>query len=313
MTTLGRGWACSETAIKYGMPSFESVQEFSFPYPSYDGMCICCGLCSQRADCASFSYLAPWLRCELFDRVAGYDNFVPAQKSERQYFVLPGKSRHHQFCREDSDCVEEGDFCRGRVCTNLTGVSCRVISDHFRASDAYDRSSMDLYGWLDNKLVTLNCKMDTTFRGATRIMKIKKKLAFDDETLWSCDWCPGGQTDKYSVLNLVENIRMLRTEPTYELIVRCADLQINFAVNRSEPVIGTAPRPDAATVTFVRPRAGFSWRVSAPYVPSTHGNTLLSIADTDNPHTRRGDLARRDGFLSSSLGCTASINIFLRE
>ncbi|KAF0309125.1 hypothetical protein FJT64_019728 [Amphibalanus amphitrite] len=72
------------------------------------------------------------------------------------YFVMPGRSQHHQFCRKDSDCLAKGDFCRGRVCTNQTTVTCQTITEVFGIGTKFGDFS-EMHGWMEGRPVLLTC------------------------------------------------------------------------------------------------------------------------------------------------------------
>ena len=164
--------ACMETARKNGylnqstdLPSVTLASPRASPDA---GSCSCCALCHQNTACASLSFNTDTQECRLHRVVASYASLVIGGKSWR-YFVMPGRSQHEQFCRHDSDCQKKGDFCRGRVCNNLTKVTCRTIYHGFGAKRKYgERPKM--YGWIRNDTPRLSCWMSYAWpRGLTSL------------------------------------------------------------------------------------------------------------------------------------------------
>ncbi|KAF0292043.1 hypothetical protein FJT64_001067 [Amphibalanus amphitrite] len=102
---------------------------------------------SGRQTCASLSFNSVTSECELYSSVASYATLQPDSDNEWSYYVMPGRSETGQFCRQDSDCVTSGDFCRGRLCTSLDKVTCRTIADTF-GSIRHFAVEPKVYGWV---------------------------------------------------------------------------------------------------------------------------------------------------------------------
>ncbi|KAF0292044.1 hypothetical protein FJT64_001068 [Amphibalanus amphitrite] len=139
-----------ETAWKSGrMDAAERLQALTISSGQANS-CTCCALCYQRQTCASLSFNSVTFECELYSSVASYATLQPDSDNEWSYYVMPGRSETGQFCRQDSDCVTSGDFCRGRFCTSLDKVTCRTIADNFRGIQDYP-ARISLYGWIKDQ------------------------------------------------------------------------------------------------------------------------------------------------------------------
>ncbi|XP_037075407.1 LOW QUALITY PROTEIN: amyloid beta A4 precursor protein-binding family B member 1-interacting protein-like [Pollicipes pollicipes] len=98
--------SCMEAAWGRGHLGSSAMAAFSLR-EAVGGSCVCCGLCHQNASCASLGF-HPWSgECRLYSGVASYGTLTPDDGWE--YFVMPGRSLHEQFCRSDSDCQKTGD------------------------------------------------------------------------------------------------------------------------------------------------------------------------------------------------------------
>ena len=306
--------ACMETAWSEGYLSADVTIETVTLASGSGSSCSCCALCHQNAACASFSYQAYSGQCQLYSTVADYQTLVI--NPSLNYFVMPGRSQHHQFCREDSDCQMEGDFCRGRVCTDLTAVTCRVIYEAFQASTRFGQWPV-MHGWLSNQSQIFNCLMTDKHPGFTRLLRNNQGFVFTAGTIGRYgDADPNGAT---SILDLAEDIRQLRTEPpTYQLLLTGWGLQVLFGnVSRSEPVMTATPRDSPLGKLVYIDRDPSLQAVAMPYRPpqaagAPPGSDLLAVRVwTSSTWPELRSLARTDGVLWG--GRTPNVALFIRE
>ncbi|KAF0313634.1 hypothetical protein FJT64_015768 [Amphibalanus amphitrite] len=233
--------------------------------------CACCALCHQNPTCASLSFSPATGECRLHSTVAGYDTLTP--DNSWKYFVMPGRSQHHQFCRQDSDCLVKGDFCRGRVCTNQTAVTCRVIYQTFGAADRFGNYISPMFGWLNNTGVLLACRMGSKDEGYTRIFRSYGGKAFDRETMFQYN-SELTEDVQHSMLYLADHLRHAGTEDTYQLKVHPELYSgyfyavIDFQVPRAEPVLSDVPRPGVGSLQTSSNFLRFRWTMTMPYVPA---------------------------------------------
>ncbi|KAF0288266.1 hypothetical protein FJT64_013334 [Amphibalanus amphitrite] len=257
--------------------------------------CSCCALCYQLDTCASFSYNAEARQCQLYDSVAGYGTFLPDTESKWEYFVKPGRSQHHQFCRWDSDCRAAGDACRGRVCTHLDAVTCRVIHETFGAGERFGDFVQRMFGWLNGTEISLACMMGEGFHGFTRVLRNQNGHA--DLTSQTFMEHNVHDTDviQQSILSLEQYIRMAGNDTTYDVrVFRCDQkFMVNFQLPRNEPLLSNSSRPSVGNNTILWGHDYISFKLSPPYLTSA-GPTLVSI-NAVNASAIEGAMVREDG------------------
>ena len=154
--------ACMDTVLQKGtMPDTELV----IPEQTLDTSCGCCAICHHLDDCASLSFSGTSGACRLYKSVPDFARLTVDTESE--LFVRPYRSRHHQFCRKDTDCVENGERCSGRICTSDPTVTCRDLAETFGApmDDVY-------YGSLDFRLMKYYCASHSGIAGWTLISRM---------------------------------------------------------------------------------------------------------------------------------------------
>ena len=154
--------ACMDTVLQKGtMPDAELV----IPQQTLDTSCGCCALCHHFDDCASLSYNSTSGACRLYRSVPDFTRLTVDTESE--LFVRPNRSRHHQFCREDTDCVEKGERCSGRICTSDPTVTCRDLAETLGApmNDVY-------YGSLDFSETKYYCASHSGITGWTLLTRM---------------------------------------------------------------------------------------------------------------------------------------------
>ena len=163
---LELGEACMN--ISEYMGTLDSSLEIAgYTYSSSATSCSCCGLCHQKSDCKSFSFRTDNKECILYNKVGGYGDFSreSQQNHNTQFFFMPKSSLTNEFCRTDTDCVTSGDFCRGRICTSDTTITCR---------DAFDQNNAlpdhRYWGFINGQEMRLRCRMEGGFRGATLLL-----------------------------------------------------------------------------------------------------------------------------------------------
>ena len=293
---------CMETAWSSGTMESRAVliNRVTLSGPERSS-CVCCAVCHTVRNCASFSYGNSSGECQLYNRVASFATLTPHEDDEWRYFVMPGRSQHEEFCRQDSDCQVEGDFCRGRVCTDLPTVTCRVIYDAFGAGRRYDTDFGDthLFGWINNQTMRLVCLMGGRHRGYTRLLASSQNFQFDRQSIMSYNVENNNSIPAYSILSLAEQIRLTGTGKTYQLSLlkrsdsRSGKLLIIFSVPRHEPVLAAFARPNVGSVQVISKKLHTNWSFSLPYLPGS-GPTLLTV-NADEADGTDGAVAREDG------------------
>ena len=280
---------CQETAWSNGRltPDLGSFSLASRNAPS----CVCCALCHDNPNCASLSFSPNNQECQLYSSVAGYDTLTLG--GDWKYFVMPNRSQHHQFCRQDSDCRAAGDSCRGRVCTDLTAVTCRVIHETFGAGDRYGGYVSGMFGWLADAPVKLACKRGPGFDGFSRLLRSPRGFQFDRQTIMDHNMELAEDVVPHSMLRLAEHIRQSRTEPTYRMKIYRSYLNVDFEVPRSEPVVSDAPRPGIGSIQASSSFLDINWELSLPYLPVSGPVLVSTNADAGGEHD--GVVAREDG------------------
>ena len=283
-----------ETAWSSGYLN-SSVANFTFK--SGASSCRCCAFCHQLKTCSSLSYNDGTGECLLHNSVAGYDALIP--DSHWKYLVVPGRSRHHQFCRQDADCQVEGDFCRGRVCTALQAVTCRVIFERFGAGERYGAFIPRVNGWLNSADVALACKMGPGFHGYTRLLRNRDKFRELNETnLMTYNTAIDPQVTPHSILSYADYIRQAGNDTTYSIkVFRCDQrFMIDFKMARTEPVLSNRARPDIGNGTVSNDSSCVKFKLSPPYLTGSKP-TLLTV-NADSTTDVEGSIVRGDGQIS---------------
>lgn len=308
--------ACLNTALRKGLlPASEEIARQTVS--SGGDTCSCCGLCHQSTNCSSFSWNKADGQCRLFRSVASYSTLAPSQDWE--YFVRMGRSQHHQFCRFDTDCQQSGDFCHGRVCTQLPSVTCRVIFQEFGAEDRFVDVTSRMYGWLGNRELQLACEMDEPYSGATRIFRNKRGFMFSKTTILSYNQGLPSLELAYSILKLADEIHRSGSAGSSKLWIvydHSGELE-EMSVSRDQQVVGSSPRlPADVTATHQSRKNREPWVIGLPYV--LDGESLLlsvNAAPRLSPNTYQfnGALARADGRFTSWLEQSEYIDILLKE
>ncbi|KAF0293750.1 hypothetical protein FJT64_008508 [Amphibalanus amphitrite] len=305
--------ACLETAWSEGYLGVNNTIETVVLSSSSGSGCSCCALCHQNPACASLSFSPATGECRLHSTVAGYDTLTPS--SSWKYFVMPGRSQHHQFCRQDSDCLVKGDFCRGRVCTNLDVVTCRTIYETFQAEGKFGEWAL-MYGWISKRTYQLSCTMRQGSPGFTRIFRSGNGLVFSPANVKNYHSETPTQ-EAYSILFLAEEIRLSGKEPTYQMIFWSKTLSVRFSnIPRSEPAVATTPR-DSPQGTITKNLADSDLKgVALPYLsPSARAepgyDLLVSRVTTSSPWGEVRSLARTDGQLWG--GRLQGLSVLIRE
>ena len=227
---------------------------------------------------------------------------------------MPGRSQHHQFCRHDSDCLVEGDFCRGRVCTDLTTVSCRVIYETFGVGDRFGYFISGMSGWINGTDVALACKMEAAFPGFTRIFKSIRGEPFSRQTLRRFNMELADGVDSHSMLYLAEHLRRAGSEPTYQLRVFVPGrwyLNVDFQVPREEPVLSDAARLGVGSPATSSNFMMFSWTSCMPYLPASGPSLVTTNADSADGNN--GAVAREDGEILWGSSYMDALYIYIRE
>ena len=235
---------------------------------------------------------------------------------------MPGHSQHEQFCRQDSDCLEDGDSCHGRVCTNLTTVTCRVIVEVFGAGGRFgDKPRM--HGWLNNRDMVLQCWIvkphpsdHTGDRLGYTMLYFNKPGVYLD--IFSTDHSRDWNWDKqYSILGMADKIRHSNNQSShYDIYIKqhitgwAWRHLLSYTSSGEEPVIAKEPREVTSWgICFdyiCLPSPAYS--PSKLYEPQQPGRTLLSInAEAAEAQSTRGALARTDGDIDSD------IRVYIRE
>ena len=287
-----------------------SVANFTFKTGA--STCRCCALCHQLRTCASLSYNDNTGECLLHNSVAGYDTLIP--DSHWKYLVVPGRSQHHQFCRQDSDCRVVGDFCRGRVCTALQAVTCRVIFERFGAGERYGDFIPRVYGWLHNTDVALACMMGPGFHGYTRLLRNQNKFRELKKTnLMKYNTAIDPQVTPHSILSYADYIREAGNGTTYSIkVFRCDQrFMIHFKMPSSEPVLSHQARPNIGSGTVSNDTTCVKFTVSPPYLTGSEP-TMLTV-NADNTKDVEGSIVREDGQISWEPCEILVLLIYIRE
>lgn len=294
---------CSEGAWSNGyLPSSYAMSSVTVA-----SSCSCCGLCHQTQGCASFSFSSSSGSCSLYSIVAGYDTLV--KDDGLQHFLMPGRSRQHQFCRADSDCVESGDACRARVCTSHQMVTCAVIRHTFGAQKRFG-SYVRMFGWVENEEVRFFCYMGEN-TGATRVLQMTRGFQFNKKTVERFNtYLEEGQPDSQSLLFAVETIRKAGSAANYKIKIQSSrEVEVLFFAPRDTPVLGTSPRMNSSKVTLTGSdvsNAPEDWTPSLPYRSAASSLVLLSVGEIppENQDANQwlGQLVRTDGRLGNWLG-----------
>ena len=117
--------------------------------------CNCCGRCHRNPLCKSFMFSTSSRQCILYGTTGGPEHFTRERtNSKEMFFFLPGRSQTNEFCRSDSDCVTDGDFCRGRICTTDDTVTCR---DYYMFNN--ELRSERYWGFIAGREILLDCSM----------------------------------------------------------------------------------------------------------------------------------------------------------
>ena len=152
--------ACLETVLQKGtMADSELVKE-----ETLGSSCACCAFCYENDSCFSMSFNSVSGACRLYSSVPDFSRLTV--DSDSSLFVRPNRSRHHQFCRSDSDCLDDGERCSGRICTDDPTVTCRDLADTYGApmNDIY-------YGSLDFTEMKYSCLSHSGIDGWTLIAR----------------------------------------------------------------------------------------------------------------------------------------------
>ena len=273
---LQRAEACMETAWRHGyLEQTSDLPSVTFASPRA-GTCACCALCHQDTACASLSFNTDTQECRLHRIVASYST-LKVDGDSWKYFVMPGRSQHEEFCRHDSDCQVKGDFCRGRVCTDLNTVTCRTIYETFGVKRRFGEWAQ-MYGWIRNETLRLACWMSYAWPGYTRILKSTKGFAFTRANIgyYNANLTEPGA---YSILDLAEDIRLSRTNPTYKMALTSNAISLVVKFNnipRSEPVLSAAPRSSPVGRIITNRKDENLKSVAMPFW-GTDGEKLISV------------------------------------
>ena len=272
------------------------LESFSFLKHGGDS-CRCCALCHRNPACASLGFSAATSECQLYGSVAGYDTLI--KDDSWTYFVMPRRSQHHQFCRQDSDCLVQGDFCRGRVCTGRNTVTCRVIIETFGAKNRFGNHFTTL-GWIGGASHSLFCQVvGVDALGFTRVFLNTAGAKWTMETV--DDLSPSG--DSHSLLYLTDDLLQTSQEPTYKVRMyfnRKATVVFDD-IPRTEPLVAEEFRREPSGVMNckdVEVLCSISL-VSLPYRGLENSDSLLLLdddVDFDGKQVReQRSLARTDG------------------
>ncbi|KAF0290596.1 hypothetical protein FJT64_011231 [Amphibalanus amphitrite] len=310
--------ACQKTAWTKGHLATDTAIEAFTLRPSRGSTCVCCSFCNSNANCDSLSYNVVTRECLLFDYVASYSSIIAS--SDWRYFVMPGRSQHEQFCREDSDCLQSGDSCRGRVCTDLSAITCRVIYEQLGAGDRLG-GEIHAHGWMSGQDMLFLCRMTTEWPGFTSIFRNKrssKSITRDNVRAYNADLSAG--TEVQAGLEMADLIRQLHAGGQYQLrtVAKCSDtaafngeLLTEALLDRGQPVTVEIDAATAVSDTFQTDFAGIP-SVSLPYLlPS--GEDIVSAKvnvemDDGSVEQVALPLARTDGML-----WFRSVAVFIRE
>ena len=291
--------SCMETAWKHGHLGNETLLSGTTLTDATSGSCRCCGLCHRNPACASLSFNILTAECELYSSVASYATLQPDPEEEWSYFVMPERSETGQFCRQDSDCLVEGEACRGRVCTERSSVTCRVICEEFGAGTRYGRYIPGLYGWLNGQTLMLTCWMTGSGEGFTQLLNSPYGFYFNKYTVLDCNRALDDRWGPRSILGLADDLRLSNNATSnYTIKVRVKQYDITpliaYQSPRQEPVLAKAPRED---VQFEPGLDWLDWRATKLYMPPSD-RTLVSInANASDANWYRGALARQSWYL----------------
>ena len=286
--------ACMDTAWSRG--TLDTAVETVTLASASGSSCACCALCHRNPACVSLSFRADTRECRLHGAVASYTTLEPDDLW--QYFVMPGRSQHHQFCRQDSDCQAEGDFCRGRVCTELATVTCTNIYETFGAGMRYGEWPK-MYVWIGNHSIFLTCRMMESKSGFTLVLMSVRSFAFTRDNIGYYN--TQTESGAFSILDLAESLRHLRNTSTYSLIMYGSlygkgKLTVEFNnVPKWQPIISSEPRsaPVGNIITNELNKALTS--VPMPYRPA-EGDVLIQVKATTKKSNRAlRSVARTDG------------------
>ena len=322
--------SCMETAWKHGHLGNETLLSGTTLTDASSGSCRCCGLCHRNPACASLSFNILTAECELYSSVASYATLQPDAEEEWTYFVMPGRSETGQFCRQDSDCLVEGEACRGRVCTERSSVTCRVICEEFGAGTRYGWYIPGMYGWLNGQTLMLTCLMTWSDEGFTQLlyspyMGWKERQAvyghgfrFSRDTVLDYNRALDDYRQPRSILVLGDYLRLSNNVTSnYTIQVWTQQNSIflltTYQSSRQEPVLAEAPRED---VQFEQEwecwlKSGCrTWRGTKLYMPPSD-TTLVSInADAAQASSYWGALAstRQYNIIEFAL-----VQVYIRE
>ncbi|KAF0297888.1 hypothetical protein FJT64_004750 [Amphibalanus amphitrite] len=310
--------ACQETAWTNGYLSAGTAMEAFTLRPGRGSACACCSFCNSNANCASLNYNIKSRECLLFNYVANYTSITAS--SDWRYFVMPGRSQHEQFCREDSDCLQSGDSCRGRVCTDLSAITCRVIYEQLGSGDRLGGEIL-AYGWMNGKDVRLICRMTAEWPGFTSIFRNRKSstsITRDNVRSYNADLSAG--TEVQAGLEMADLMRQLHSEGQYQLrtIAKCSnspafdgELVTEARLDRGQPVFVEVSDATAAGDTSQTDVASIT-SVSLPYLLPSEEDIVSVKINVELEGAAVGQvampLARTDRWLSFE-----SVAVFIRE
>ena len=206
----------------------------------------------------------------------------------------------------------EGDFCRGRVCTELTAVTCRVIYETFGAKTRYGQF-VEMHGWLRNHSLILGCRMTASWPGSTRLLRNPQGFAFTRDNIGYYNVQTLGAQGAYSILDLAEDIRQLRIDSTYKIIIlNRGGLFVRFDdVPRSESVVTAAPRAAPVGSVTRNDVDGDLTSVAMPYRPAEGEDLVVVKVMTQSSGETVRSLARTDGHVWE--GLVDDIYVFIFE
>ena len=302
--------ACMETARANGILSQNYIVDAFTLSTKGGGECRCCAFCHKNKDCASFSFGTATGACQLYNTVASYDTLT--LDDSWRYFVMPGRSEHHQFCRTDSDCLAKGDFCRGRVCTNFTTVTCRAILETITHPGQFVQHPL-VYGWVDGQEVMLKCYAHNDGRGFTRLLRISQGDIVTRDNITRFNDVPAVFTS-HSILYLAEHIRRSGTGPSYQVLFRDgSNFYAEFPrVPRETPFLSSTPRKDPWAEVQKKGSDPALKTFSLPFNVTTKGeNIILVTAEEEDGTIGVRSVARTDGRFWH--GLLNKLNIYIRE
>ena len=288
--------ACMDTAWSSGTLSLNTTVEMVTLASPSGSSCACCALCHRNPACVSLSFSASTRECRLHGVVASYATLEP--NDLWQYFVMPGRSQHHQFCRQDSDCQEDGDFCRGRVCTELTTVTCRNIYETFGAGMRYGEWPK-MYVCIGNHSILLTCRMVESMSGFTLVLMSVRSFGFTRDNVGF--FITQTESGAFSILDLAESLRQLRNTSTYSLIMYGSlhgkgKLTVEFNnVPKWQPVVSSEARTEPVGDITTNTGDKNLKSVAMPY-RHAEGDVLIQVKATTK-YSKNGvrSLARTDG------------------